>query len=90
LWKVAGPFLLPSFFSSTTLVFLQAMGTYATAQAITDNRINLITLQIGYLMQMSVFNRSDADILSVLLLFIMIVATCIYDVFNKRASKWIG
>lgn len=89
-WKVAGPVLLPSFFSSTTLVFLQAMGTYATAQAITDNRINLITLQIGYLMQMSVFNRSDADILSVLLLFIMIVATCIYDVFNKRASKWIG
>ncbi|MDF1493831.1 ABC transporter permease [Caproiciproducens sp. CPB-2] len=88
--KIAGPVLLPSFLSSTTLVFLQAMGTYATAQAITDNRINLITLQIGYLMQMSVFNRSDADILSVVLLLIMIVTTCIYDVFNKRASKWIG
>lgn len=88
--KIAGPVLLPSFLSSTTLVFLQAMGTYATAQAITDNRINLVTLQIGYLMQMSVFNRSDADVLSVLLLAMMVVMVCIYDLCNKRASKWIG
>ncbi|WP_411677370.1 ABC transporter permease [Caproicibacter sp.] len=88
--KVAGPVLLPSFLSSATLVFLQSLGTYATAQAITDNRINLITLQIGYLIQMSVFNRSDANVLSIILLAAMAFTVFIYRAANQKAARWAG
>lgn len=87
--RVAGPVLLPAYVSSTALVFLQALGTYATAQAIADNRINLLPTQIGYLLQMSVFSQSDANALSFLLLLIMVIVVIVYRSANKKASRWL-
>lgn len=88
--RVAGPVLFPSFLSSACLVFLTALGTYATAQALSANRIHLITLKIGYLIQTSVFKQVDAYTLSFLLMIIMSVFVLIYRKANSRAGRWLS
>lgn len=87
--RIAWPVIFPSFLASASLVFLQAMGTYATAYAIAENKVDLITLKIGYLSEVAVFNKADANILSVLLLLIMICVVCLYSSINKRANRWL-
>ena len=87
--KIAGPVLFPSFMASTTLVFLTSLGTYATAQAISSDRINLITIQIGYLMQMSLFRQVDAYTISILLFLIMMIFIVIYKKTNEKAGRWL-
>ena len=75
--------------ASTTLVFLTSLGTYATAQAISSDRINLITIQIGYLMQMSLFRQVDAYTISILLFLIMMIFIVIYKKTNEKAGRWL-
>lgn len=87
--RVAGPILLPSFLASACLVFLNSLGTYATAQAISADRINLITLQIGYLLQTSVFKRADAYTISFLLVLIMMAMVFVYQRVNAKAGRWL-
>ena len=87
--KIAGPVLFPSFMASMTLVFLTSLGTYATAQAISSDRINLITIQIGYLMQMSLFRQVDAYTISILLFLIMMIFIVIYKKTNEKAGRWL-
>ena len=87
--RIAGPVLLPSFLSSACLVFLTALGTYSTAAAISADRINLITLQIGYLMQVSIFKQADAYTISTLLLLIMAVVVWFYRKANEKAGRWL-
>lgn len=86
--KVEGPVLLPSFMSCACLVFLTALGTYATAQAICADRIRMITIQIGTLIQTSVFSKEDAYTLSFLLMIVMFLVVIIYQRLNKKAGRW--
>lgn len=86
-FRVAGPVLLPAYLSSTALVFLQALGTYATAQAISGDNVNLLTIQIGYLIQQSLFRHADA--LSFILLIIMVFVVLIYRSANRKAARWL-
>lgn len=88
-FRVAGPVLLPAYLSSTALVFLQALGTYATAQAISGDNVNLITIQIGYLIQQSLFRHADANALSFILLIIMVFVVLIYRSANRKAARWL-
>jgi putative spermidine/putrescine transport system permease protein len=83
------PVLWPSFVSSACLVFLTSLGTYATAQAISADRINLITLQIGYLMQTSIFHQEDAYTISMLLVAIMAVVVFFYRKAIHKAERWL-
>ena len=87
--KVVFPLLMPAFLSSMALVFLQALGTYATAQAISNDRINLLPIQIGYLMQMSLFRQADATVLSFILLVLMIIVIFLYRSANRKIARWL-
>lgn len=102
-WKVAGtlgadrfqylrkveiPVLLPSFISCACLVFLTSLGTYATAQAISSDRIKLVTIQIGTLVQTSIFQKEDAYTLSFLLMIIMVLIVLVYQKLNRKAGRW--
>lgn len=86
--KVEIPVLLPSFISCACLVFLTSLGTYATAQAISSDRIQLVTIQIGTLVQTSVFQKEDAYTLSFVLMIIMILIVLVYQRLNKKAGRW--
>ncbi|ATW25422.1 ABC transporter permease [Candidatus Formimonas warabiya] len=88
-FRVAGPVLLPAYLSSAALVFLQALGTYATAQAISGNNVNLLTIQIGYLIQQSLFRHADANALSFILLIMMVFVVLIYRSANRKAARWL-
>jgi putative spermidine/putrescine transport system permease protein len=87
--NVVLPVLWPSFISSACLVFLTSLGTYATAQAISADRVNLITLQIGYLMQTSIFHQEDAYTISMLLVAVMAVIVLFYRKANRKAERWL-
>ena len=87
--KIGVPVLLPSFLSSACLVFLNALGTYATASAISADNVNLITLQIGYLIQSSVFKQADAYTISFILLLVMLAFILIYRKATLRAERWL-
>ena len=87
--KICAPVLLPSFIASACLVFLNALGTYATASAISADRINLITIQIGRLIQTSLFRQADAYTISFILLLVMLVFIFIYRRTTIRAERWL-
>jgi putative spermidine/putrescine transport system permease protein len=87
--KIGVPVLLPSFLSSSCLVFLNALGTYATASAISAANVNLITLQIGYLIQTSVFKQADAYTISFILLLVMLAFIFVYRKATLRAERWL-
>lgn len=86
--KIEGPVLLPSFISCACLVFLTALGTYATAQAICADRIKLVTIQIGTLVQTSVFKKEDAYTLAFVLMIIMFFVVILYQRLNRKAGRW--
>lgn len=87
--KICVPVLLPSFVASACLVFLNALGTYATASAISADSINLITIQIGRLIQTSVFKQADAYTISFILLLLMMVFIFIYRRTTIKAERWL-
>ncbi len=87
--KVAIPVLLPSFIASACLIFLTALGTYATAYAISENSVDLITIRIGKLLQSSVLKMADAYTLSFLLVCLMFVVVMFYRKANMKASRWL-
>lgn len=88
--KVGIPVLFPSFISSALLVFLTSLGTYATAYAISENSVDLITIRIGRLLQTSVLKMADAYTLSFLLVCLMFIVVMFYRKANIKASRWLN
>jgi putative spermidine/putrescine transport system permease protein len=87
--RVACPLLFPFFLSSFAIVFIKALGAFATPNAISDGSVNLVPVQIGNLMQTALFNRSDADILSFLLVVVMAIVIVLYRAALKRSERWL-
>ena len=90
-WRRVGiPVLMPSIVAGTVLLFVSAMGAYATAQALIGSRINLMTIQISNLRRGEVlYNPAQADAMAVVLLMIVAVSVVAYHIVQRRAQRWI-
>ncbi len=89
-WRyVAFPILLPSIASSTILLFGNAFGAFATAQALTGGSINLATIVIGSELRGDVLGDPGLGYAMAFgMVVIMTVVITLYTFLQRRAERW--
>ncbi|HEX9036703.1 MAG TPA: ABC transporter permease subunit [Ktedonobacterales bacterium] len=91
-WRqIALPILLPSLIAATLLLFANAFGAYATAYALAQGGINLVTILIGFAVNGNVnFDPGLGNALSVGMILVLLIAVTIYTMLLRRVSHWQG
>jgi putative spermidine/putrescine transport system permease protein len=88
--RVALPILAPTLLGTLILLFGNAFGAYATAQALTGGRLNLITLQIGSQLRGDVLGNPGLGYAMVLgMVAIMAVSIAAYSALQRRSERWL-
>ena len=90
-WRhVAFPILLPSLLGTTVLLFGNAFGAIATAQALTGGSINLVTILIGSELRGDVLgNPGVGYALALGMVVIMALAIAVYTVLQRQTERWL-
>lgn len=90
-WRyVAFPILLPSLMGTTILLFGNAFGAFATAQALTGGQINLVTIVIGSELRGDVLgNPGIGYALALGMVVIMAFAIAGYTILQRRTERWL-
>ncbi|MDK2980768.1 MAG: putative spermidine/putrescine transport system permease protein [Chloroflexota bacterium] len=90
-WRyVALPVLLPSLLGATILLFGNAFGAYATAQALTGGSIYLVTIMIGQQIRGDVLgNPNEGYALAFGMVVIMSVTILLYVLLQRKTTRWI-
>jgi len=89
-YYVALPILLPSLLGTMILLFGNAFGAYATAFALTNGRINLVTIQIGAQIRGDVLHNQNLGYAMALgMVVIMTVCLIGYSWLQRQTEKWI-
>jgi len=90
-WRhVAFPILLPSLMGTTILLFGNAFGAFATAQALTGGQINLVTIVIGSELRGDVLgNQGVGYALALGMVVIMALAIAGYTILQRRTERWL-
>jgi putative spermidine/putrescine transport system permease protein len=88
--KVALPILAPTLLGTLILLFGNAFGAYATAQALTGGQLNLITIQIGSQLRGDVLGNPGLGYAMVLgMVAIMAVSIGAYSALQRRSEQWL-
>ncbi|MDD5371142.1 MAG: ABC transporter permease subunit [Anaerolineaceae bacterium] len=89
-WYVALPVLFPSILGATILLFANAFGAFATAQALTGGSIYLVTILIGQQIRGDVLNNPNEGY-ALALGMVVVMAVCIlgYTILQRQTSKWL-
>ena len=90
-WRyVALPILVPSLLGTMILLFGNAFGAFATAQALTGGQINLVTIVIGSELRGDVLgNPGIGYALSLGMVVVMALAIIGYTVLQRRTERWL-
>jgi putative spermidine/putrescine transport system permease protein len=93
-WRRIGlPVLGPFIAAGWLLIFTWSIGIYSLAYALAGTggvqRVSLITLRIGTVIQSDVFTTWRAYVLSVILMAIAVAALFAYRVILRRAVRWL-
>jgi putative spermidine/putrescine transport system permease protein len=89
--KVALPVLMPSLIAATMLLFANAFAAFATAYALAQGNINLVPIQISFVVNGNVsLDPGLGYAMSVGMILVLIVAVVLYTAMLRRASKWQG
>lgn len=93
-WRRVGiPVLAPFLVSGWLLIFTWSIGIYSIAFGLAGNvgasSINLMTLQIGDILQTDVFGRGRAAVLAVVLMVIATLSLLTYRMILRRAMRWL-
>ena len=90
-WRhVAFPILLPSLLGTTILLFGNAFGAFATAQALTGGQINLVTILIGSELRGDVLGDPGLGYaLALGMVVVMALAITGYTVLQRRTERWL-
>ena len=90
-WRyVAFPILLPSIMGSMILLFGNAFGAFATAQALTGGQISLATIVIGAQLRGDVLNDPGLGYAMAFgMVIVMTVVMTIYTILQRRAERWL-
>jgi putative spermidine/putrescine transport system permease protein len=87
--KVAFPILLPSLVAAMMLLFANAFGAYATAYALGQGNINLITILISFVVAGNVtIDVGLGNALAVGMILVLGIAISLYLFMLRRASIW--
>lgn len=89
--RVALPVLLPSLIAGTMLLFANSFGAYASAFALAQGNINLITILISF----AVAGNVDMDVglgnaLSVGMMLVLLATVILYFAMLRRVNLWQG
>lgn len=89
--KVALPILLPSLIASLMLLFANAFGAYATAYALAQGGINLVTILISFAVAGNVsIDVGLGNALAMGMVIVLCLAVSLYTFMLRRASLWQG
>jgi putative spermidine/putrescine transport system permease protein len=93
-WRRIGlPVLAPFIAAGWLLIFTWSVGIYSLAYALAGTgaiqRVPLITLRIGVVIQSDVYTTWRASVLSVILMAIALVALAAYRTLLRRAVRWL-
>lgn len=90
-WLHVGlPILTPPVLAASLLLFGNAFGAYATAYALAQGGINLVSILIGYFVAGNVtFDPNAADAMASGMIVIMTFCIVTFTVLQRRASRWI-
>lgn len=90
-WRyVALPVLLPSLLGATILLFGNAFGAYATAQALTGGSIYLVPIMIGQQIRGDVLgNPNEGYALAFGMVIIMSITIFLYVMLQRKTARWI-
>jgi putative spermidine/putrescine transport system permease protein len=88
---VALPILLPSLIAAAMLLFANAFGAYATAFALAQGNINLVPIQIGFVVAGNVsIDTGLGNALAVGMIVVLLVALTFYSAMLRRVNVWQG
>ena len=91
-WRyVAFPILLPSLLGTMILLFGNAFGAFATAQALTGGSgINLVTIVIGSQLRGDVLGDPGLGYaLALGMVVVMAIAISGYTILQRRTERWL-
>ncbi|WP_433744063.1 ABC transporter permease [Falsibacillus pallidus] len=91
-WRRIGlPILLPSIAGTSSILFANAMGAYASAYALTGSTYNLVTIRIGALISGDIFAQPElGSALAVLLGLILIFAMLLNEWLMRKVRRDVG
>ncbi len=89
--RVALPVLMPSLIAATMLLFANSLGAFATAFALAQGNINLVTIQIAFAIDGNVsIDPGLGNALAVGMVVVLLLAVSLYTAMLRRASRWQG
>lgn len=89
--RVALPVLMPSLIAATMLLFANSLGAFATAFALAQGNINLVTIQIAFAIDGNVsIDPGLGNALAVGMVVVLLLAVTLYTAMLRRASRWQG
>lgn len=90
-WLHVGlPILTPPVLAASLLLFGNAFGAYATAYALAQGGINLVSILIGYFVAGNIsFEPNAADAMASGMIVIMTFCILVFSVLQRRTSRWI-
>lgn len=89
--RVALPVLMPSLIAATMLLFANSFGAFATAYALAQGAINLVPIQISFVVNGNVgLDTGLGNALAAGMIVVLLVAVSLYTAMLRRVSRWQG
>lgn len=91
-WRRVGiPILMPTFLGATVLLFGNAFGAYATAEALTGSRIDIVTRMISIQIRGDVMSNPGLSYaLALGMICVLACSVAIYVALQRRAARWLS
>jgi putative spermidine/putrescine transport system permease protein len=92
-WRyVAGPVLAPNFLGAVLLLFCSSFSAYATAYALVGQSFPLVTTQISAVLSGNVLSGQEnlGAALALDMIVIVLPMTIVYQLLQRRTSRWLA
>lgn len=91
-WRKVGlPVLLPSLIAATMLLFANAFAAFATAYALAQGNINLVPVQISFVVNGNIsFDPGLGNAMAVGMMIVLMLVVFLYTAMLRRVSRWQG
>jgi putative spermidine/putrescine transport system permease protein len=90
-WRRVGvPILFPSFLGATVLLFGNSFAAYATAEALTGSKVDVITRVISMQIRGDVmYNPNLSYAIALGMMVVLAASILVYVVLQQRTAKWL-
>ncbi len=89
--RVALPVLLPSLIAAAMLLFANSFGAFATAYALAQGNINLVTILISFVVAGNVsMDVGLGNALAVGMILVLLISVTLYTTMLRRVNAWQG